>query len=149
MIDAATASDSSLTIFRRFPALGAVPRAPLGRFPTPVESAEAIAPGLWVKRDDLSAEPLGGNKVRALEFLLAGVRPGDEVLTVGAVGSTHALATALHAARLGARTTVVGWPQVMNPDAVAVATRLGAAAGRRIGARTVPGALVRALLLRA
>lgn len=79
--------------------------------------ASAIAPGLWVKRDDRSAALLGGNKVRALEFLLGPVGPGDEVVTVGATGSTHALATAIHAGRLGARTTVYRWPQEMSAAA--------------------------------
>lgn len=66
--------------------------------------------------------------MRALEFLLGGVRAGDEVLTVGATGSTHALATALYAAGLGARTTVYRWPQEMNDAARLVDTRLRAAA---------------------
>jgi D-cysteine desulfhydrase len=123
---------------------------PLATLPTPVERLGLPGAGdgsLWVKRDDLTAEPIGGNKVRALEFLLGHVRPGDEVLTVGAEGSTHALATALHAARLGARTTVVGWRQEMNPDAVAVRARLIGAA-RRIDARSAPIGLVYAWVLR-
>ena len=62
-------------------------------------------------------EPLGGNKVRALEFLLGEVRAGDEVITVGGTGSTHALATAVYAGMLGARTRVYRWPQVMNDSA--------------------------------
>lgn len=82
---------------------------------------------LWVKREDLGAGGYGGNKVRPLEFLLAGVRPGTEVLTVGARGSTHALATAVHAAGAGGRTTVVRWRQQMNPDAES--------SGRRCAAR--------------
>ena len=92
-------------------------RARLGTFPTPVE---ARGP-LWVKRDDLNAPVCGGNKVRALEFLLGAVTPGDTVVTLGARGSTHVLATAVHAARLGARTIAYTWPQVMNPTALAVA----------------------------
>jgi hypothetical protein len=38
-------------------------------------------------------------------------------VTLGARGSTHILATAVHAARLGARTIAYTWPQVMNPTA--------------------------------
>jgi len=63
----------------------------------------------------------GGNKVRALEFLLGAVTPGDTVVTLGSRGSTHVLATAVHAGRLGARTIAYTWPQVMNPTALAVA----------------------------
>lgn len=66
----------------------------------------------------------GGNKVRALEFLLGAVTPGDTVVTLGARGSTHVLATAVHAARLGARTIAYTWPQVMNPTALAVADEI-------------------------
>ena len=83
---------------------------------------------LWIKREDLSGTRYGGNKVRPLEFLLAGVRPGDEVLTVGARGSTHALATALYARTLGARATVVRWSQSMNPDADSSGRRCAVAA---------------------
>ena len=55
--------------------------------------------------------------MRALEFLLGDVRPGDTVLTLGGEGSTHVLATATHAARLGARTLAVRWPHDMSPMA--------------------------------
>jgi len=78
-----------------------VDRVPLGEWPTPVErfAVPAVERELWVKRDDLSSGFYGGNKVRKLEFLLA-VGEGP-VVTVGARGSHHVLATAVHAARLG------------------------------------------------
>lgn len=120
----ATDSRARIPLVRRFPALASVPRAHLGRFPTPLQCVEPLAPGLWFKREDLGAEPLGGNKVRALEFLLGGVRPGDLVVTVGAAGSTHALATALYARRLGARVRVFRWPQEMNDIAARVSERI-------------------------
>jgi len=107
-----------------------------------------LAGTLWVKRDDLASPVLGGNKVRALEFLLGGVCPGDTVVTVGARGSTHALATALHAARLDAGTVVHRWPQVMNATARLVDARLRTAATVHDSV-TVPTAYVRALLTRA
>jgi 1-aminocyclopropane-1-carboxylate deaminase/D-cysteine desulfhydrase-like pyridoxal-dependent ACC family enzyme len=106
---------AELPLLRRFPALAKLPRASFGSYPTPVQRV----PGgkLWLKRDDLSGRRLGGNKVRGLEWLLGGLRPRDEVLTVGPRGSTHALATARYAAELGALVTVVRWNQVMNPAA--------------------------------
>lgn len=107
-----------------------------------------LAPGLWVKRDDLNALPLGGNKVRALEFLLGGLAPGEEVLTVGGIGSTHALATAIYAGRLGARTTVLRWPQVMNARAAEVDAKLRACAQVR-DAGWIGAAYADALLRRA
>lgn len=114
----------ALPLIRRFPGLARVPRVSLGRFPTPVTAAPTLGSDFWVKRDDLSADPIGGNKVRALEFLLGGVREGDTVVTVGAVGSTHALAVAIYAKRLGARVLVGRWQQEMNPQATRVADRL-------------------------
>jgi len=113
-----------IPLVRRFPALATVPRADLCTIPTPVQAAEVLAPGLWIKREDLSAEPLGGNKVRALEFLLGGVRQGDTVVTVGAAGSTHALATLVHARLLGAKAIICRWPQEMNEVARRVAERI-------------------------
>ena len=62
---------SSRPLFKRFPALAKLPHVPIGRFPTPVLHAWELSPTLWVKRDDRSADPLGGNKVRSLEFQLA------------------------------------------------------------------------------
>ena len=62
-----------LPLFKRFPALAQA----AARRPRPISDAGAphagLSPSLWVKRDDLCADPLGGNKVRALEFLLGGV----------------------------------------------------------------------------
>ena len=120
-----------LPLGERCPALGRLPRAPLGRVVSPVARV-ALDDGaaLWVKRDDLAAPVMGGNKLRALEFLLGGVRPGDVVLTLGGQGSTHVLATAVHAARLGARTRAVRWPHEMNEVAHLVARRIDAACER-------------------
>ncbi|HVX39745.1 MAG TPA: pyridoxal-phosphate dependent enzyme [Gemmatimonadaceae bacterium] len=118
------AAVASLPLYRRFPPMASLPRVVLGTFPTPVQSLASLAPNLWVKRDDLCAEPLGGNKARALEFLLARVRDGDRIVTVGAAGSTHALAVATYGARLGARVEVGRWRQFMNPMASRVAARL-------------------------
>ncbi len=120
----------SSALARRFPALARLPRLPLGAYPTPVTTAADPRTGrtILIKREDLSGARYGGNKVRPLEFLLAGVRPDDEVLTVGGLGSTHALATATYAASLGARTTVVRWTQEMNPDAQSSGRRCAATA---------------------
>lgn len=108
----------------RFPGLATLPRASLRTGTTPIESLASLAPNLWIKRDDLSALPMGGNKVRSLEFLLGGVASGDRVATVGSLGSTHALATAIHGRALGASVSVGLWPQEMNPVAEIVRDEL-------------------------
>lgn len=114
----------TIPLVRRFPALARIPRAEIGRFPTPVQYVRELAPSLWIKRDDLCGSPLGGNKVRALEFLLGGLEPDEQIVTVGSVGSTHALAVATYAKRLGATAGVGRWRQVMNPAAEQVSKRL-------------------------
>ena len=93
----------SIPLFDRYPRTRALPRVALGCFPTPVVRADALAQeagarALWVKRDDLSGERYGGNKVRKLEFLLGeALRSGaTDVITFGAAGSNHALATAIY-----------------------------------------------------
>jgi D-cysteine desulfhydrase len=127
-VSSPSGESSAGPLVARFPALSAIPRVELGRFPTPVEPLGALAAKLWIKRDDLGATPFGGNKVRALEFLLAGVRDGDRVVTVGSAGSTHALAVATYASALGARVIVGRWRQEMNDTAARIAARLERAA---------------------
>jgi D-cysteine desulfhydrase len=97
----------------------------LGSWPTPLELAPSLARAvgardLWLKREDRA----GGNKVRGLEFLLAGAPRGTVFVTVGGTGSTHCLATAVHGRSLGYRTALA---QFAQPDtdagrAVAAAT---------------------------
>lgn len=101
-----------------------VPRVSLGCYPTPVLALANVAPSLWIKRDDLCADPMGGNKTRALEFLLGNLEPGERVVTVGSVGSTHALAVAVYAAQLGARASVGRWRQEMSAMATRVARQI-------------------------
>jgi 1-aminocyclopropane-1-carboxylate deaminase/D-cysteine desulfhydrase-like pyridoxal-dependent ACC family enzyme len=91
---------------------------PLGEYPTPVEKMPGVCEAaglsaLYIKRDDLSSPFYGGNKVRKLEFLLADAREKGHgtVITFGAVGSNHVLATVIHGERLGLRTIAVLMPQ--------------------------------------
>jgi 1-aminocyclopropane-1-carboxylate deaminase/D-cysteine desulfhydrase-like pyridoxal-dependent ACC family enzyme len=89
---------------------------PFGTYPTPVEPLPRLSgPGcaLWVKRDDLTSPIYGGNKVRKLERLLPEAqRKGvGRVLTVGAVGSHHVLATAVFARQVGLAVEAVLAPQ--------------------------------------
>lgn len=140
---------AALPIVERFPALAGVPRVSFGRVPTPVQWLAALAPNLWIKRDDLAADPMGGNKVRALEWLLAGTSPGDHIVTVGSAGSTHALAVATYATRLGARAFVGRWRQEMNGVAAEVSRHIQQVAERAPIHRTPVGAYVWAWAQRA
>src|SRR5690349_19914045 len=94
-------------LFRAFPALaGRVPWLPLGRFPTPVGRLEVLVPPsveLWIKHYDQSGTTYGGNKVRKLEFLLgdAKTRGARRLVTLGAIGSHHVLATAIYGRQAG------------------------------------------------
>ncbi len=109
---------ASRPLSRRFAGVkSALPCLSLGNLPTPVHEYPALAgsgcSALFVKRDDLSALPYGGNKVRKLEFLLGSAiaRELKEVMTFGVAGSNHALATAVCAARAGLRSISLLTPQ--------------------------------------
>ena len=134
-----------IPLYRRFPAIRALPRVSLCTPPSPVHEIEGIpdASQLWVKRDDFNAPILGGNKVRGLEFLLGEVRPGDTVLTLGGAGSTHVLATAIHARRIGAETMAMRWRHDMNTVADSISDKLARELKEtRVGATPI-GAIVR------
>ena len=94
-----------------------LPFVSLGDFPTPVQPFAALsAASTWIKRDDLSATPYGGNKIRKLEYLLgAALESGVRcIVTTGAYGSHHVLATAMTAKALGLQTIAVLVPQPWN-----------------------------------
>lgn len=86
----------------RFPRLAALPRIPLVEQPTPLERASRLSrfteTEIWVKREDRTHPTYGGNKVRKLQYLLGDARAKEAttLLTTGAYGSHHALATAIH-----------------------------------------------------
>jgi 1-aminocyclopropane-1-carboxylate deaminase/D-cysteine desulfhydrase-like pyridoxal-dependent ACC family enzyme len=102
-------------LFRHAPRLGdLVPFIPVADgIPTPVLQ---LTDRLWVQRDDLTDSRYGGNKVRKLEHLLAiAARRGGPILTAGAIGSHHVVATAVHAQRLGLTVESVRFPQPVTP----------------------------------
>jgi D-cysteine desulfhydrase len=109
---------SGLALFRAYPQLEElIPRVPIGEYPTPIQrlaDADGAPYGnAWIKRDDETHAQYGGNKVRKLEFILANAqRAGaDRLITVGAAGSHHALATAVHGGNMGFKVTLVLFPQ--------------------------------------
>lgn len=82
-------------------------RAAIASVPTPVTKHSidhaSGSRNVIVKHDEMTSEAYGGNKIRKLEYLLqrASDRKARRVATFGAAGSNHALATAIHATRLG------------------------------------------------
>jgi len=106
-------------LLRRFPEVAVeFPRIPLGQWPTPVTALPRLATAIGVgslaaKREDQSSAVYGGNKVRKLELALGAAREAGaaEVVSFGAAGSNHALATAIFATRLGMRVTTFMTPQ--------------------------------------
>ena len=84
---------------------------------TPVERLDELSAEsgseLWVKRDDRTAPLYGGNKVRKLEYLLGDARRrgAQALITTGADGSHHCLATTLFGTRWGFDVHTVVVPQ--------------------------------------
>lgn len=123
-------------LLRRF---SGVPWIKLADLPTPVErldrlGAEFGLKELWVKRDDLTAPRYGGNKVRKLEFLLsdAKARGSHTILTYGATGSTHAIATALYGREHGFRVV-----SILSDEPVSVTVKQNLLLGAHWGAEQV------------
>ena len=111
---------------RAFPGTASLPGAGIATLPTPVDQLPELAQvlgvsRLMVKRDDLTSAVYGGNKVRKLELLLgeALAEGRKAVITYGAYGSNHALATAVHARALGLEPHAVLSPQAPGPFAAA------------------------------
>ena len=78
----------------------------------------ASSPRLWIKRDDLSDQALGGNKARKLEFLLAdaAAKKAGTLITSGMYGSNHALATAVAAHERGLKSRLILGPQPVTEN---------------------------------
>src|SRR4051812_3976867 len=99
-------------------ALAAQPRIPLAGLPTPLTEATRLrsalggpsaCPRILIKRDDLTALGLGGNKARKLEYLVADAaqQGATTLITTGAVQSNHARMTAAAACIAGLRCVLV------------------------------------------
>ena len=85
-----------------------LPRVDLLDGPTPFQrlarlQAETGHDALWVKRDDVAALGLGGNKLRSLEYWIgeAGRTGCDTLVVAGAPESNQCRLTAAAAAKLG------------------------------------------------
>lgn len=121
----------------------------IGTYPTPVHALPALSTAkceLWVKRDDQTGEAYGGNKVRKLEHILEAARKkgATRVVTVGAVGSNHVLATTIYGRRAGFRVAAILTPQPRT-EHVVNNIRAGLALGLEVlpvsGLLTLPNAV--------
>ncbi|MDH3362880.1 MAG: pyridoxal-phosphate dependent enzyme [Gammaproteobacteria bacterium] len=114
-------------------------KVPIADLPTPVSTVRFdTAQGLRtmsIKHDDVSSAHYGGNKIRKLEYILqrAGERGARRVATFGAVGSNHALATAVFSVQLGFECTCILTDQKKTPN---ISKTLNM--HRRIGTEIVP-----------
>src|SRR5277367_5301911 len=116
-------------------ALPNTPPLTFGRYPTPVKPIAELSTShseLWVKRDDLTHEVYGGNKVRKLEYLLSAARAAGakRVVTVGAAGSHHVLATTYFGNQVGLSVEAIIVPQPRT-DHVSQVLRASLALGMR------------------
>jgi D-cysteine desulfhydrase len=142
-------SDSEPALFHAFPALRLrCPRRPFTTLPTPVQPfpLDGAPEGrLYVKRDDRSCPLYGGNKPRKLEFVIGRAldRGARRLVTSGALGTNHGLATTILGREAGLATTLVLVPQPVT-DLVRRALLLHAA----YGADLLYGANVPAAALR-
>jgi D-cysteine desulfhydrase len=115
-----------------------IPSTALLVHPTAVQCVEGLSRAgseLWIKRDDRTHDVYGGNKVRKLEPILEDLRQrgAKRIVTVGAAGSHHVLATAYFGGQAGLEVEAVLAPQ---PRTAHVVDLLRAALGQ--GLKAVP-----------
>lgn len=127
------------------------PRQALGTYPSPVQQlpdlARQVGAGsLSVKREDLNGPTFGGNKLRALEWLLPSA--GHSITSLGGYGSTWCAALATVAKATGREAHLALFPQPWS-DTVAGALATTAGHGEVYLASTpgrLPFAIARAWL---
>ncbi len=107
-------------LIQNFPELQQkLPWIQLGEFPTPVRKLDQLGfQNLWMKQDNLSSQIYGGNKIRKLEFVLADAlnQKKKHVITMGAIGTNHGLATAIFCQKLRLQCTLLLFRQPISRD---------------------------------
>jgi D-cysteine desulfhydrase len=98
-------------LYARYPPLEeTLPRIPLSPLPSPVKELTCVAGKcLWIKNDGVYGTLYGGNKPRKLELVLPDVLAMGRrtLITFGALGTNHGLATSLYAREQGLRTVLL------------------------------------------
>lgn len=135
--------------------LRAMPSVALARHATPVDRLDRLrralgsdAPALFVKRDDLLAFAMGGNKVRKLQAVLAQAAAdhADTLITCGGLQSNHCRVTAAAGAALGLRVVLVVNGQAQDrPTGNAMLDHLFGAEVRYVSSRDERDAEMRAV----
>lgn len=100
---------ASLALFIAYPELEKkIPYILLGNLPTPIQKLSVLGTqvahnNLYIKREDLSGDLFGGNKIRKLEFLLAdAINQGYKtVLAYGGIASNNVTSVAAYSHKLG------------------------------------------------
>lgn len=113
--------------WHHLPGLAArIPWVRLGEWPTPIRPVALAGDTVWVKDEGASSPLYGGNKIRCLEawFGHARERGARKIWAIGAYGSNHAIATALHAPRAGLEAAAIVFPQPTSEWAVENCTAL-------------------------
>ncbi|HET7544724.1 MAG TPA: pyridoxal-phosphate dependent enzyme, partial [Polyangiaceae bacterium] len=130
-----------------------------GTYPTPVACLEQLSTAkatLWVKHDDATSPLYGGSKVRKLGPLLedAKCRRASRLVTLGALGSHHVLATGVFGKLASFAVEAIAFPRPRSPhvlDTVRASIAQGVAlvpatsyaeARRHLAARAAQGAYV-------
>jgi 1-aminocyclopropane-1-carboxylate deaminase/D-cysteine desulfhydrase-like pyridoxal-dependent ACC family enzyme len=123
-----TADTERVALFRYLPQL-ALPWVALGDWPTPLDEVRVDGKPIWIKREGDSNADYGGNKVRTLEAWLGHVRASgaERIWAIGAYGSNHAIATAIHARTAGLHAGAIVFPQPASEWAIENAGALIAA----------------------
>ncbi len=110
-------------LLNAYPGLaGKLRKRSFAALPTPISHHEVELPAgtvsIAVKHDDQTNAIYGGNKIRKLEYILqrAEDRGAERVATFGAVGSNHALATAIFAKEFGLGCTCFLAHQKQTPN---------------------------------
>jgi len=151
---AAGDAERDLPLFRVFPQLRSrLARHPFIDAPTPAEPLRL--PGLpeakvFVKRDDRSCALYGGNKPRKLEFLIGRAleRGSRRLVTSGAIGTHHGLATTILGRAVGLKTSLVLVPQPETEEvrrSLELDEEFGAEVVRAAGVKTAALQTVRVL----
>ena len=95
---------------------------------------------VWLKNDGLYGGAWGGNKARKLEWILADAlrRRRTTIITFGALGTNHGLATALYAGEHGLRTVLLLVDQPVDDHVRAQFERLERSGARIYRTRNTP-----------